>query len=157
MSSMLGRLGKAALVGTSALALTAVATPAHAALYATGTFSYSQTGIDVCTETYVGTTVGTTTCGVSLAVGAFSLVVHHRDGTCSGVARAVMTITSPSTPNAPKPSGTFSVSHGVGTFSGAATDGLLVAFGEAFVTGSRCKPETLDVLDSVSGKYELHT
>lgn len=154
---MLGKIGRSVVVGVSSLAMTAVATPAHAAPYATGTFSYSQNGVDVCTETYVNTTVGTTTCRVSLTVGAFSIVVIHTDGTCTGVANAVMTITSPSTPNAPKPAGTFSVSHGVGTFSGAATDGLLVAFGEVFVTGSQCKPETLDVLDSVSGKYELHT
>lgn len=153
---MSSKLGKSVVVGASALAMAAVATPAHAAIYAHGTFAYSQSGVDVCTETYVDTTVGSAGCGVSLTISSFSFVVRNPDGSCSGVANATMTISSPSTPSAPSPVGRFVVTHGSGHFTGHATSGLFFAEGEAFRSGSVCKPEVLDTLDSFSGTYDLH-
>lgn len=156
MHTKLARAAKAALVGGSALALTAVATPAHAALYATGVYSYVSQGTDSCFETYVGTGAGTTGCSVSLSIGTFAIVVNHRDGTCSGVAPATMTITSPSTPNAPPAVGLIEISHGVGSFDGDGTDGLVISFAKATVTGSRCAPTIINDTRSLNGKYELH-
>lgn len=156
MSTKLGKFGKAVLVGGSAIAMAASATPAHAALYATGTFAYSQVASQ-CFEVFVSTGAGTTGCSVGLTIETFSLVVNHRDGTCSGVADATMTIISPSTPTAPPAQGTIVVSHGVGKFNGTGTDGLIISIGHATLTGSRCRPENvLGSTESLSGKYELH-
>lgn len=137
------------------MALATIATPAHAAVYAHGTFSYSQNGVGVCTETYANTMVGTTTCAVTLTIGPFSLVTWT-NGTCSGIANATMRITSPSAPGVPPPAGRFVVTNGVGHFTGHATNGLVLATGQAFRSGSLCTPEVLNAFDSFSGVYDLH-
>lgn len=149
-------LGTAAVTGATVLSLVVSATPAHAALYATGKFHNSQSA-SLCIETYAISGAGTANCSVSLAIGTFSLVVNHGDGTCSGSAPATLTVNSPSTPTAPKAIGPLTVTHGVGSFIGNGTDGLIVTLATAKLTGSRCRPENvLGSVQTLSGTYELH-
>lgn len=142
----------------AAVAATAfVATPAHAAVYATGEFSYTSSS-SLCFEAYAGTSIGIGTCSVSLSVGTFAIVVPHgEDGTCSGVAPATLNITSPSTPSVPPAQGFLIVSHGVGKFSGSGSSGLVISVAEAKLTGSRCKPQNvLGSVQTLTGKYDLN-
>lgn len=150
------RMVRTILAGVSVVALSATATPAHAATYATGAFHYASTGTGLCLETYAGANAGVRGCSVSLSIASFAVVVHHRDGTCSGAApSSVMSIVSPSTPSVPAVTGTFVVSHGVGAFTGFGNAGLIAAEGDALVLGSRCTPEVLGETQTFSGTYEL--
>lgn len=146
---------RAVLVGGIIISAVATATPAHAAVLATGNFAYSDR-VDLCVETYAGTQAGFGACSVTLNVGTFAIrVLHDQDGTCSGVAQATANITSPTLVHPPQASGYLVVSHGIGTFTGNGFTGVAYSFVEATLTGSVCRPQTeIGEHQTFSGKYE---